>query len=156
MGMAFGLILISLILQAFELINLQIHNENWKLKAAQIETLSEAREIIPASESVIVWGNGGLREWSPYLLQREVLNTEFGLEWQPEEYHQIISANQELDAAENWQDVAQAVRSLSDQKQVYIVLDPGQLPEGFEMTEARPFLVKIKTPQLQIGILELP
>jgi len=153
---AFGLIVISMILQAFELINLQVRNENWKLASAQIETLRQARRIIPAAAPVIVLGNGGLREWSPYLLQREVLNTEFGLEWQPDEYHRIISTNQELDIAANWKDVADAVRSLTDQKQVYVVVDPGQLPEGFEMTEPGPFFVKIRTPQLQIGILEIP
>jgi hypothetical protein len=153
---ALGLIVISMILQAFELINLQVRNENWKLASAQIETLRQARRIIPAAAPVIVLGNGGLREWSPYLLQREVLNTEFGLEWQPDEYHRIISTNQELDKAANWQEVADAVRSLTGQKQVYVVVDPGQLPEGFEMTEAGPFFGKIKTPQLQIGILEIP
>ena len=156
MWVVFGLILYSMVSHAFDLIDLQVHNEYWKIKADQIEVLRQAREIIPPFGQMIVIGNPGLREWSPYLLQREVLNTEFGLEWQPDEYHQIISANEELDNAKNWQDVAEAVQSLSDQKQVYVVLDPGQLPEGFQMAEAGPFLVKIKTPQLQIGILETP
>ena len=156
MWVVFGLILYSMVGHAFDLIDLQMGNEYWKIKADQIEALRQAREIIPASGQMIVMGNPGLREWSPYLLQREVLNTEFGLEWQPDEYHQIILANEELDDAKNWLDVAEAVQSLSDQKQVYVILDPGQLPEGFEMAKAGPFFVKIRTPQLQIGILELP
>jgi hypothetical protein len=156
MWVVFGLILYSMVGHAFDLIDLQVGNEYWKIKADQIEALRQAREIIPASGQIIVMGNPGLREWSPYLLQREVLNTEFGLEWQPDEYHQIISANEELDDAKNWLDVVEAVQSLSDQKQVYVILDPGQLPEGFEMTEAGPFFVKMKTPQLEIGFLEIP
>jgi hypothetical protein len=156
MWVAFALILYSLVSYAFDLIDLQVGNEFWKIKADQIEALRQAREIIPPIGQVIVMGNPGLREWSPYLLQREVLNTEFGLEWQPDEYHQIMSTNQELDKAANWQDVAKAVRALTDQKQVYVVLDPGQLPEGFALAEAGPYLVKIKTPKLEMGILEIP
>lgn len=156
MWVAFGLIIVSMILQAFELINLQVRNENWKLESAQIQALEQAREIIPASAQVIVLGNGGLREWSPYLLQREVLNTEFGLEWQPDEYRQIISVNQVLDDAKDWQDVADAVRLLTNQKLVYVVLDPNHLPPELGAADHDPFMVKMITSELQARILEIP
>jgi len=156
MWVVFGLIIFSMAQHAFDLIELQVGNEYWKIRPVQIEALRRARAIIPPTGQIIVIGNPGLREWSPYLLQREVLNTEFGLEWQPDEYNRIISTNQELDNAKSWRDVAAAVQLLSDQKQIYVVLDPGQLPEGFETTNDGPFFVKIQTPRLQIGILELP
>jgi len=153
--MASVLIIFSMILQAFELVNVQVTNENWKLEPAKIEDLRRAREIIPASAPVIVLGNGGLREWSPYLLQREVLNTEFGLEWQPEEYHQIMATNAALEETRNWQDVVDVIQLPGEQKQVYLIVDPTQLPAGFETADG-PFLVKMETPALQVGILEIP
>ena len=156
MWAALGLIGMSLILQAFELVNFQVRDENWSLKAAQVDELRRAREIIPSSAQVIVLGNGGLREWAPYLLQREVLNTEFGLEWQPAEYRQIISANKALDEAENWQNVAEAVRTLTNQRQVYVILDPNDSSGWSDIADHESFLVKMNRPELQVGILEIP
>ena len=156
MWAAFGLIGMSLILQAFELVNFQVRDENWSLKAAQVDELRRAREIIPSSAQVIVLGNGGLREWAPYLLQREVLNTEFGLEWQPAEYRQIFLANKALDEAENWQNVAGAVRALTNQRQVYVILDPNDSSGWSDIADHESFLVKMNTPELQVGILEIP
>ena len=156
MWVVFGLILYSMASHAFDLIDLQVHNEYWKIRPFQIEALYEAREIIPSFGQVIVIGNPGLREWSPYLLQREVLNTEFGLEWEPDEYHQIISTNQALDNAKSWQDVAEAVRVLTDQKQIYVVFDPNRLPVGLEVADPSPLLVKMNANAIQVGILEIP
>ena len=156
MWVAFGLIIFSMILQAFELINLQVHNENWKLESTQIDVLRQAREIIPSSAQVIVLGNGGLREWAPFLLQREVLNTEFGLEWQPAEYRQIISANQVLDEAESWEKISEAARSLTNEKVIYVILDPKHLIPKLEVENHGPFLIKMNSSDLQVGRLELP
>jgi hypothetical protein len=156
MGAAFGLISISLVLQAFELVNLQVRDENWKLKATQVEALRRAHEIVPSDAQVIVLGNGGLREWAPYLLQREVLNTEFGLEWQPAEYRQIVAANQMLEQVESWQEVAEAIHPLTNAKQVYVVLDPNQVSPGLKMEVQDSFSVKLDSSDLQVGSLELP
>jgi hypothetical protein len=156
MWAAFGLIGISLILQAFELVNFQVQDENWSLKPAEVEELRRARAIIPSSAQVIVLGNGGLREWAPYLLQREVLNTEFGLEWQPVEYRQIMSANQALDDAQSWENISGAVRSLTNQKQVYVILDPNDSSGWSDIADHASFVVKMNTPELQVGILEIP
>ena len=152
----FVLISLSLIMQAFELVNLQMRDENWKLKAAQVEALRRAHEIVPSATQVIVLGNGGLREWAPYLLQREVLNTEFGLEWQPAEYRQIVAANQTLEQAEGWQQVAEAIRSLTNAKQVYVVLDPSHVSPGLKTEDQDSFLVKLNSSNLKVGSLELP
>ena len=156
MWVVFGLILYSMASYAFDLVDLQVQNEYWKIKPVQIEALYEAREIIPPFGQVIVIGNPGLREWAPYLLQREVLNTEFGLEWEPDEYHQIIAVNQAFEDAKNWQDVANAARLLTDQKQVYVILDPNHLPTGLEIADPSPLLVKMKADEIQVGILEIP
>ena len=156
MWAAFGLIGFSLILQAFELINFQVRDENWSLKSTQVEELRRARELIPTDGPVIVLGNGGLREWAPYLLQREVLNTEFGLEWQPAEYREIISANKALAEAENWKGIAEAIRSLTNQKVVYVILDPNRVSRRVDIEEQRPFFVTRNSSDLQVGSLELP
>ena len=156
MWVVFGLITYSMASHAFDLIGLQVHNEYWKIKPVQIEALYQAREIIPPFGRVIVIGNPGLREWCPFLLQREVLNTEFGLEWQPDEYRPIISTNRALDNAKSWQDVVDAVRLLTEQKQVYVVFAPNHLPAGLEGADQSLLLVKMKTDELQVGILEIP
>jgi hypothetical protein len=156
MWVVLGLILYSMVTYAFDLIGSQVQNEYWKIKPVQIEAFRTAREIVPPVGQVIVIGNPGLREWSPYLLRREVLNTEFGLEWQPHEYRQIFSANQALDSAENWQDVVEAVRLLTNQKQIYVILDPTDAPTALDITNGNRFLIKMNTPELQVGILEVP
>lgn len=155
MWVVFSLIIYSMVLHSFDLIDLQVHNEYWKIKSVQIETLHQAHEIIPPFGQVIVIGNPGLREWSPYLLQREILNTEFGLEWQPDEYRQIMAANQVLATAENWESIIGAVRSLTDQEQVYVILDPNQISASLGVADQSPFLVKMKTSELEVGLLEL-
>jgi hypothetical protein len=156
LGASLALITLSMIVQAFELVNLQIHNEKWKLEPARIEALYKAREIIPASAQVMVLGNGGLREWSPYLLQREVLNTEFGLEWEPEEYHKIMSANQGLDAARNWQDIEKSIKLLTDAHQIYIVSENEKMTEYFQGMGPDQFVVKLQMPGLQVSVITLP
>lgn len=156
LGVSLVLIALSMTLQAFELMKVQAINEYWKLEPDRIEALQKAREIIPASAQVIVLGNGGLREWSPYLLRREVLNTEFGLEWEPEEYHKIMSANQQLDGARNWQDIENSIKLLTDIHQIYIVSENGKISEYFQGVGADEFVVKMQVPGLQVSVITLP
>lgn len=156
LGVSLALIALSMTLQAFELMKAQAINEYWKLAPDSIEALQKAREIIPASAQVIVLGSGGLREWAPYLLQREVWNTEFGLEWEPDEYHKVMSANQQLDAAENWQGIKNSIKLLTDMQQVYIVSENGKISEYFQGLGAAQFVVKMQMPGLQVSVITLP
>jgi hypothetical protein len=60
-----------------------IQSNDQDISALQINDLKQMQALIPQNAPVCVAGNWGLIEWSPALLQREVLNNHYGLEWQP-------------------------------------------------------------------------
>lgn len=153
---AAGVVLLSLFLQAFGLIRVQLESANWKLTKAAILSLEQAQSAIPLGEPVIVLGNEGMREWAPYLLKREVINTEFGLEWKPQLYPLVMNANRAFAAAAGWQNVAEAVTPLYGAGEIYVVAEANFFPPAFEQTDAALFVVKMKTPELQIGVLDIP
>lgn len=155
MRAVFGVIGAGLLAIGFILINAQVRSENWKVAPAFVEVLRRAGEMIPSDAQVIILGNEGLREWAPYLLEREVLNTEFGLEWQPGEYQQIMSANKIFEMARGWQTIAEAARSLTEAEMVYVIAVPVHMPEGFNLSLGELFLIKMHTREIQIGILNL-
>jgi len=69
-----------------------------QVSAATIETLRQEQHNIPAGAHVLIAGNAALREWAPALLEREVLNCRFGLEWQPDELKQVYRINDPLES----------------------------------------------------------
>lgn len=60
-----------------------IQSKEQEISVVQINNLKQMQAFIPTDAPVCVAGNWGLIEWSPALLQREVLNNHYGLEWQP-------------------------------------------------------------------------
>jgi hypothetical protein len=60
-----------------------IDSEEQDIPTVKIDELKQMQALIPIDAPVCVAGNWGLIEWSPALLQREVLNNHYGLEWQP-------------------------------------------------------------------------
>lgn len=151
----FGVIGVGLLGIGLIVINAQVRSENWKVASASVAVLRRAGEVIPSDAQVIILGNEGLREWAPYLLKREVLNTEFGLEWQPEEYHPIMTANGQLEVTADWSEVAEAARTLTDAEEVYVIAAPMYMPESFSFIPGEWFLVKMQQSEIQIGLLNL-
>jgi hypothetical protein len=97
-----------------------------QISAAAIESMQQERQMIPADAHVLIAGNGALREWAPVLLEREVLNCEFGLEWQPDELKQVDLINGALYA----NDLATAmafVRGYSGDTSLWLIGDPDQV-----------------------------
>jgi len=100
-----------------------IDDESWQISAAQIGELERLRKSIPPDAQVLIVGNGALREWAPQILQREVINTIWGLEWQPSEFIQVMTINKALDETQNWDEALNAVRAYTASGQIYILTD---------------------------------
>ncbi len=96
------------------------------ISASSITTLQQERQIIPADAHVLVAGNIALQEWSPALLEREVLNCEFGLEWQPDELAKASAINDALIAGD-LADAITIIRGYSGDASVWLVGDPEQV-----------------------------
>jgi hypothetical protein len=79
-----------------------------KISSTVINSLQGDRSMIPADARVIIVGNAALREWAPPLLEREVLNCEFGLEWKPAELNLVYQINEALSA----NDLAAAISTM--------------------------------------------
>jgi len=149
-----GSIVVIMLFQAFGLIQVMIDEPNMKLDPPTSAALQQAQSVIPTDAAVIVLGNSTLREWSPYLLRREVINTEYGLEWKPKEYQIVMMANQALKSASDWSDVDAAVESLTSGDQVYIVIQPGYpLPDGSADSESISTVMDV--PALKVVLLSL-
>jgi len=149
-----GLIVVIMLVQAFGLIQVMVDEPNMKLTASTITALEYAKFIMPTDAVVVVLGNSALREWSPYLLQREVINTEYGLEWKIEEYQAVIMANQVLKSASDWETVDTAVEPLTKVKQVYIVIQ-SDYPSPGESTNNVSISTVMDIPALKVVLLSL-
>jgi 4-amino-4-deoxy-L-arabinose transferase-like glycosyltransferase len=121
---------------------------------SEIDILRKEQLIIPVDAHILVAGNGALREWSPALLEREVLNCEFGLEWQPDELRHVFLINAALD--EN--DLVSAmsdVKGYSGDSSVWLVGDTAQIIKL--MATANPSLeiaIQYQTPELVFATIQ--
>ncbi len=87
-----------------------------------VDALRLHQELIPTNARVLIAGNPALREWAPALLRREILNCEFGLEWQPIELDQVTQINTAL----NEKDLSSALtlaRSYSGTGSIWLIGD---------------------------------
>ncbi len=112
-------VLVSIFMNATLAIESLLADEEWQISAAQINALARLQSEIPPNAQVLVIGNQALEEWAPQILQREVINTQFGMEWQPDEYAQYFSVVAAIDADQSWDDVLDA----SGENQLYILMD---------------------------------
>lgn len=129
-------------------------DQQWRLSAAQAQRLQEARALLPPDALIVVLGGDGLLEWAPYLLQRETLNTPFGLEWQPAEAAAVSQMNAHLEQAASWQEVAAALPPVSGP--VYILSDQKKRLTALSRGGEFPFSLKLESPEIQLGLLGVP
>jgi|GEM_PF-922600 len=130
------------------------HQSELKISAAAIETLQQERQMIPTDAHVLIDGNFALREWAPALLEHEVLNCEFGLEWQPDELKQVYLINDAL-AANDLSTAMAVVRDYSGDTHLWLVGVPDQVAKlaadagpSFEIT------IQDQTPELVFAIIQ--
>ena len=87
-----------------------VHDKGWLITGEEIAELREYRNIIPTDAKVVVYANSAFKETSPFILQREVINSPFGLEWQPGEAEKAKYINDELRDAVTLDDILLAGR----------------------------------------------
>ncbi len=91
------------------------------LDAQDAAALEKYGSLLPPDAEVIVVGNDGFVEWAPQLMQREVINTPYGLEWQPNELTRVSAFNKDMDSAETFDEIMAAVRKRFHLQDVYLV-----------------------------------
>ncbi len=115
-----------------------VNDEDWKISAAQIADLDRLREEIPEDAQLVVVSNEAVIEWAPQILQREVINVKYGLEWEPNEFIEVLALNEALEDGENWE------MRLPKSGQIYVLSDKenvlslgARLPEVTETSNFR-------------------
>ena len=125
-----------------------------EISAAATETLRRERQIIPPDAHVLITGNAALREWAPALLEREVLNCEFGLEWQPEELRQVYLINDAIDANDLTAAMA-VVHGYSGDSRLWLIGDPDQVAKlAADAGTTLDFSIQDQTPDLVYAIIQ--
>lgn len=99
-----------------------IQDRQWEITTLQIHDIENVGRGIPQNGKVIAIGNEAFLEWTPYLLQREVLNTGFGVEWQPNELERIRYMNEEIGDSANLDDFFNAVVKFTHVQEVYLLI----------------------------------
>jgi hypothetical protein len=152
-----GLILVILILaNAFFSINTSISDPEWHINRDQIEALSHLRENIPKGGRVVILGNVGLAEWAPAILQREVLNLEYGLEWQPDELYKVRAINAAIEKNDD-EGMIHALGEYCEDSQIYLITIKDENPEalGNSMVHNNSLRLIDSTPALDLYILHM-
>ena len=151
-----AVLLVSLVLVNALLADSQaITNADWRLSPARVAALNDLRDALPPGARLMVSGNGALQEWSPSLLRREVLNTPFGLEWQPDELAHVDAINRALEA-HDLRAALTAVEDYTGDKEIYLLASPEDLailllsaPQGTAITPV------VATPELTLSLVEV-
>lgn len=133
-----------------------LEDQQWKISATQINLIEQAGQQIPENASVIVIGNDAIHEWAPYLLKREVINTKFGLEWQPAELEMTDKLNESISEAQSWDDVLQAVTHSTRLQRVYVLSSSKKLLTRLSKESTVPYTLKMETPEIQLSLLGAP
>lgn len=142
-----------MVVQSFALSDALTSDNQWKINAEQVRQIEQARLLIPQDASVLVLGNDALLEWAPYLLQREVINTKFGLEWQPAKLEKVTRLNKQLNQANTWDEISLIVHEFSGQTEIYILSGDKKYLTSLSRASAIQIRLKSETPEIQLGIL---
>jgi hypothetical protein len=103
-----------------------VNEQTYDLPAVIVEDLQRIRiaQLIPVEANVVAIGGLGMVEWSPALLEREVLNNPYGLEWVPAREDEMHFLTSQLQEARNPIDYAILIRQFFPEiPEVYLVLD---------------------------------
>jgi hypothetical protein len=127
-----------------------IAEPEWKISRNQIASLKEFQQGIPENERVIVFGSIGLAEWAPAILQREVLNIEYGLEWQPDELEKVKAINIAI-KEKDFAAMLQAIDNYIGEQQFFIIAAPDDWREIQNLIPENVTLIPASlTPELEL------
>ena len=150
------LIVLLLVSVAFPLFALQdmLNRVEVKFTPEEAVTLRKEEIAIPANARVLIAGNGALREWAPTLLEREVLNCQFGLEWKPADLQKVTLINAALDENDLTKAMA-IIRAYTGDTSLWLVGVPDQVAKL--SAAANPSLVisiQLQTPELVFATIQ--
>ena len=94
-------------------------NDKYIVSRDSIEGLKWMNDNLPANAKLIVIGNAGLGDWVPQIARRDVVNTEFGAEWEKEELEQISIINSRIREAETYSGVVEIVQEYYSDYNLY-------------------------------------
>jgi hypothetical protein len=120
----YGLMSIFLVVAsytAFYAIRAIVNDRQWALEAQEAADLEKYAGTIPEDAKVIVVGNDAFLEWAPQLLQREVINTPYGLEWEPHELNRVNKFVKDLESAGTFDELMAAIKERFHLQDVYLV-----------------------------------
>lgn len=146
----------GLVARSFALSDALLSDRQWALNAAQVGLIRDASDLIPPGSEVLVLGNDALLEWAPYLLQREVINTKFGLEWEPAELKMILNLNQSLETADSWDAVWQDVHDATSVQDVYVLAADKKRLTALSRDSHLQIHLLVERPEIQVGVLKQP
>ncbi|NOY99475.1 MAG: hypothetical protein GXP40_09815 [Chloroflexi bacterium] len=110
-------------------VDAMIADPEWQITEQQIRALEDVRAQIPPDAPVLAVGNEAFMEWSPQILQREVINVKFGLEWQPDEFVSVMSINQAIQAGKSWDEILTTIQTNTGYDSVYVVFSQNGAPD---------------------------
>jgi len=149
------LLILGVLANALFTIQAYIADPEWQLNREHIVSLQSFRDDLPAEARLVIVGNTALAEWAPAILQREVLNIEYGLEWQPDELEKVQDINLALEENDG-RKLIDAIADYSGDRQIYLIASTEDLAR---LRDALPpavtlFLVSA-TPPLELSLLEI-
>jgi hypothetical protein len=114
---------VGLLYASYDALREMIYDNQARITADQISDLEQARQVIPPNANVVVFGTDAVLEWSPTLLQRDVLNVKYGLEWQPSKLARVQALYKALKESTGWSEMLQVLKTFGFDGDVYLVGD---------------------------------
>ena len=154
-GILIVILVILIIANALFTVGVFIAESEWYISRNQIASLTELQTEIPENGRVVIVGNIALAEWAPAILQREVLNIEYGLEWQPDELEKVKAINEAIEE-NDFAAMIMAIEVYTDDQQVYLIAskdDRSTLQDSMPQNAA--LLLVLSTAELDLNILEI-
>lgn len=111
----------------------QKSGENLSLE--EISIMKEIKLKIPQNSKVIILGNEGFTEWFPFLVERTVMNVEYGTEFDSEKQEQISSYNNSIKDCLNMKCVRDLSNKTFGDDLYYFIVDKHRINNKFDIKE---------------------
>jgi hypothetical protein len=122
-GTMLVILAVGLLYASYDALHEMVYDTQARITTNQISDLQQARQAIPPNANVVVFGTDAVVEWAPTILQRDVLNVKYGLEWQPSELARVQALYKELKASQSWPEMIQVLHSFGFDSAVYLIGD---------------------------------
>jgi len=154
-----GILLLILVLVIIASPLLAVHDMlnrvELKLTPQEVVALHSEQAVIPPDAHVLVVGNGALIEWAPALLQREVVNCQFGLEWRPKDLQEVYLINDAL-AAHDLAKAMTIIHAYTGDTMVWLVGEPSLFTKLAVVTDpALVVTIRDQSPEFVLATIQI-